>query len=103
MTMVYRIIVLLLYHKYYYYLILFGLITTSIIASDSPIRVFGKSISEQFSLSNGTRAERVIIYPQESYDSEKTITRHGILVSHPQACATVLVCHGFMCDKYDAG
>ncbi len=31
-----------------------------------------------------------------------TIMRKGFLLKKPQARATVLVCHGFMCDKFDA-
>jgi len=31
-----------------------------------------------------------------------TITRKGFLLKKPTAQATVLVCHGFMCDKFDS-
>ena len=38
---------------------------------------------------------------QESLFSEKTFMRRGILIKRQKAKATVLVCHGYMCDKYD--
>ena len=47
--------------------------------------------------------ERVVIYPQEHHGSDNTIVRNGLLVRHPEAQATVLICHGFMCDQHDAG
>ena len=45
--------------------------------------------------------EHVMIYSQENKDSNKKINRKAILVRHKQAEATVLICHGFMCDKHD--
>jgi len=47
--------------------------------------------------------EHVVLYPQESHDSLKKIARHGILARNNEAQATILICHGFMCDKYDVG
>lgn len=47
--------------------------------------------------------EHVELYPKEHAQSEQTITRNGMLVRYPQAKATVLVCHGFMCDRFDVG
>ena len=45
--------------------------------------------------------EPVTLTVRENNSSEKKITRNGLLTINPQAQATVLVCHGFMCDKYD--
>ena len=45
--------------------------------------------------------EKVTFQVRESCDSDKKFTRHGILIKRPHAKATVLICHGFMCDKYD--
>src|SRR5581483_3113438 len=47
--------------------------------------------------------EEVTIYSQEKADSTKKIARKGILVRHKDAVATILVAHGFMCNKYDVG
>lgn len=32
-----------------------------------------------------------------------TIKRNAVLVTYPEAKGTILICHGFMCDKYDVG
>lgn len=66
-------------------------------------RIYGIIASDKKKMSNGTTRERVIIYPQEHHNSSQTILRNGLLVSHEKAKATVLVCHGFMCDLHDAG
>lgn len=47
--------------------------------------------------------ERVLVYPQRDAHSRQRIMRKGILVRHEGAEATILICHGFMCDKFDAG
>lgn len=44
---------------------------------------------------------RISFYSKESVSSDKKIKRNGILIKRPGAKATVLICHGFMCDKYD--
>ena len=35
--------------------------------------------------------------------SSKKIVRHGTLLKIPGARATIIMCHGFMCDKKDIG
>jgi len=65
-------------------------------------RVYGIASGKK-NMDNGTTQEHVIIYPQERHDSMQTIARNGLLVRHKDATATVLVCHGFMCDMHDAG
>ncbi len=45
--------------------------------------------------------DRVTIHPQRDANSDERITRRGILVRNKDAVATVLLCHGFLCDKYD--
>jgi uncharacterized protein len=47
--------------------------------------------------------ERVMFDVQENELSNKTIKRHGIFTQHPNAQATIVICHGFMADKYDVG
>ena len=47
--------------------------------------------------------ERVDIVSKENESSDKTITRKGILVRHPNAQANIVISHGFMCDKFDVG
>lgn len=50
---------------------------------------------------NDATEEPLVFYARESLSSSKKIARKGILIKRPQAKATVLICHGFMCDKYD--
>jgi pimeloyl-ACP methyl ester carboxylesterase len=47
--------------------------------------------------------ENVTIYAQEGPDSAKKIARKGILIRFKDAKATILVAHGFMCNKHDVG
>lgn len=43
----------------------------------------------------------VVFYVKENDKSNRYIARKGHLLKKPDARATVLICHGFMCDKYD--
>lgn len=63
----------------------------------------GHVVPEKTKIANGTIVEHVVLYPQEAHDSSNRIARHGILARNEGAKATILVCHGFMCDKYDVG
>lgn len=45
--------------------------------------------------------EKVSFQAQQHAGSDATITRTGLLLTHKDAVATILMCHGFMCDKYD--
>lgn len=48
--------------------------------------------------------ENILLHSKESFDDDdKLLTRKGILVRYPNAQANVVICHGFMCDKYDVG
>ena len=47
--------------------------------------------------------ETIAIHARENADSDTLIMRKGILVRYPNAKATVVISHGFMCDKFDAG
>lgn len=50
----------------------------------------------------GGKLEHVTFKTQElEHDTAKHIERNGILFLNPEAQATVVVCHGFMCDKFD--
>lgn len=45
--------------------------------------------------------EKVTLNVQKKGDSDEVIRRHGILTRRPQAKANILLCHGFMCCKFD--
>lgn len=65
--------------------------------------VHGKVIATDESHIKRAIVEHVELYPKEHAQSDQTITRNGMLVRYPDAKATVLVCHGFMCDRFDVG
>ncbi len=60
-------------------------------------------VPERTKEANGRIVEHVVLYPQEYHDSFKKISRHGVLARSDNAQATILICHGFMCDKHDMG
>ncbi len=45
--------------------------------------------------------ETVNFSVKEGADSDKKITRSGYVLRRNDAAATILICHGFMCDKKD--
>lgn len=47
--------------------------------------------------------EYVSLFAKKSESSNRKIERRGILIKHPGAKATVIIAHGFMCDKLDVG
>lgn len=69
--------------------------------------IFGQLLSSQdvdkktFKYLQGSE-ELISFYAQEGPQKNKMILRKGILVRKENAPAIVLICHGFMCDKFDA-
>lgn len=47
--------------------------------------------------------EHVAIKVPKNECCDKEVVRYGRLVYYPQSKATILICHGFMCDKFDVG
>jgi pimeloyl-ACP methyl ester carboxylesterase len=45
--------------------------------------------------------EHVMLHVPKTSNSEEKIIRSGRLVRYPNAKATILICHGFMTDKFD--
>ncbi len=64
---------------------------------------WGRVIATEAVDQEGTVQERIEIYPFKDDQEQARIKRHGILIKHPEAQATILISHGFMCDKYYAG
>ena len=52
---------------------------------------------------DGAVVEEVVLHVKENATSDKYIERKGRLVYYDNAQATVLIMHGFMCDKFDVG
>ncbi len=50
---------------------------------------------------NNGKVEQIVFTVPEARGSEKMILRKGILVTRPGARATIVICHGFMCNKND--
>jgi len=65
--------------------------------------MYGKVLSSQQDVISNALVETVKIYPQGKKDVRNKLERNGLLVRYKDAQATILVCHGFMCDKHDAG
>lgn len=57
----------------------------------------------QLKVDESATTQKVTIYSKASHDTKEKIARRGILVRYPSARATVVICHGFMCDKFDVG
>ena len=50
----------------------------------------------------GAVTEKIILFPQkDSCSREQCFERNGVLIRYPNAKATILICHGFMTDKFD--
>lgn len=64
---------------------------------------YGDIIESYFPSSQGPLIEKIMLYSKQSSGSQKRIARQAILTRYPNAVATILICHGFMCDKFDAG
>ncbi len=65
--------------------------------------IYGKIVEVRNDLVKDGIVERVKLYPKAELGSHKRIMRNGILMRYKNAKATVLICHGFMCDKHDVG
>jgi len=61
------------------------------------------SYIHQLEANNKATVSKVAIPSKIAQDGKQIITRRGILVRYPNAKATVVICHGFMCDKFDVG
>lgn len=66
-----------------------------------PVGTVSDGKQKMSKLLNGIKEESVTFFSRESVDSEAKLLRKGVLIKKPNAQATVLICHGFMCDKYD--
>jgi len=64
---------------------------------------FGKEVSHDVQNNHGMSIRKVVIYPYENADKNHMLEQRGILIIHPGAKATIIICHGFMCDMVDTG
>lgn len=68
-----------------------------------PVGEYGTIVARHDDIIQGAVVEKINLYPIEFEGSVKRIERNGLLVRYKDAVGTVLMCHGFMCDKYDQG
>src|ERR1700733_14759527 len=64
---------------------------------------YGHVLRNMESVNPNARLEHIALQVPKSVGSDQKIVRYGRLISYPNAEATVLICHGFMCDKFDVG
>jgi len=46
--------------------------------------------------------DQVVLFPRESVELPNKIERNAVLLRYPEAEATIVISHGFMCDKFDS-
>lgn len=61
---------------------------------------YGKII-EEIVVQRGSAIEKIRLYAYEDESSIKKIVRNGFFFRNKKAQATIIISHGFMCDKYD--
>ncbi|MBA3751790.1 alpha/beta hydrolase [Candidatus Dependentiae bacterium] len=74
---------------------------TMIYFMQSVMKINAYEQKKAFRFFNDATEESIVFYARESLTSPKKIARKAIIIKRPKAKATVLICHGFMCDKYD--
>lgn len=72
------------------------------IASHQKIGDVGKIEAYSTDTIQDAVVEKVTFYPKAATLGDSRIERDGLLVRYTNAVATVLICHGFMCDKNDS-
>lgn len=62
---------------------------------------FGAIISQSKDCIAHATVEHIMLNVPKTVNSDEKIVRYGRLVRYPNAKATILICHGFMTDKFD--
>jgi len=75
----------------------------AVINLNLPVNQFGGVISRSEQTVAHAKLEHVALNCPKTEGSDEKIVRYGQLVYYPEAQATILICHGFMCDKFDVG
>lgn len=80
------------------------LIVPTHVAIDSVVKNdYGAILSSKKNIIPNATVEHVAIHVPKTAYADRDIVRYGRLVYYPNAKATILICHGFMCDKFDVG
>ena len=67
------------------------------------VNEYGATIAQYNDAIAHATVEHIALNVPKKEGSDKKIVRYGRLVRYPNAQATILICHGFMCDKFDVG
>lgn len=73
--------------------------------SSFPVHIndYGDIIESFVPSSQGPIIEKVVLSSKLCSGSKKRLVRTAMLTRYQNAEATILICHGFMCDKFDSG
>lgn len=63
---------------------------------------YGKVLGTKDDVIKDAYLDKIILFSKEAKDSPRRIERNAVLVRYPEAEATIVISHGFMCDKYDS-
>lgn len=64
---------------------------------------YGRIVGTYDDYIKGALVDKIELYAQKADESDQIVERNGLLVHYKDAEATVLMCHGFMCNKFDQG
>lgn len=64
---------------------------------------YGATVAQNNRTISKATVEHIALHVPKKANSDEKIVRYGRLVRYPKAEATILICHGFMCDKFDVG
>lgn len=78
-----------------------GLKSEGICNTPSCMADFGTVLSESHEDIKGAIVEKVVLRLNKNELSQEKIERNAIFVRYPNARGTILMCHGFMCNKHD--
>lgn len=65
------------------------------------VRPYGIIVSQDSTKIPHAVVEKIKLFSPLSSDSDERIERNGTLVRYPDAESTILICHGFMCDRFE--
>ncbi len=68
---------------------------------DTNVSDYGATIAQNNKSIPQATVEHIALHVPKKANSGEKIIRYGRLVRYPNAQATILICHGFMCDKFD--
>ena len=89
--------------KKYLVLLLIGIISSVEAIDDMFSCKYGQTVEFCDKSIPGAHVEKVLLYSPMTHGSDRKIVRNGMLVRYDNAVATIVICHGLMCDKFDAG